>query len=74
MLTEETQTALKVFLSLIASTVNEIQVICRSSICYLDAGDIERAFNISLNVGPVLPETDSLLQAASKIRRSVVEE
>ena len=73
MAAEETQTALRVCLSLIAKTINEAQAICRSSVCCFDAGDIERAFSISLDVEPVLAEANSLLQAASKIRRSTSE-
>lgn len=49
-------------------------MVSRASVCCLDAGDTERAFNISLDVEPLLAEANSLLQAASKIRRSAIEE
>ncbi len=74
MMAEDAQTAFKICLSLIATTINEAQVISRASVCCMDAGYIERAFNIFLDAEPLLAEANSLLQAASKIRRSYVEE
>jgi hypothetical protein len=67
----EVEIALKLCLSRITAAINEAQTIARSSACCSEAGDIERAFQIALDVEPLLFDADKLLQAAGTLRRSM---
>lgn len=74
MLKTEVEIALRICISRITAAIDEAKIIARSSACCLEAGDIERAFQIALDVEPLLFDADKLLQAAGTLRRSMLKD
>jgi hypothetical protein len=67
----ENEIALKVCLSQITHTIGEAQKIAHLCAACLEANDIDRAFNVALDIEPCLFDADKLLQAAATIRRNI---
>jgi hypothetical protein len=66
---EIAEPAIKACIDLIGSVVVEAEALTRAAKTCAAAGEIERAFQIVLDVEPLLNEANSLLQAAGVIRR-----
>lgn len=67
----ENEVALKVCLSQLTNTVGEAQKIAHLCAACLEASDIDRAFNVALDIESCLFDADKLLQAAAAIRRNI---
>jgi hypothetical protein len=66
---DETEIAIQICLGLIETTVQKAAQIVKASRCCLDAGDVERAFHVALEIEPLICDANSLLQATSAVRR-----
>ena len=66
---EAAEPAIKACIDLVGSLVSEAESLTRAArMCAAD-GKIEQAFQIALDVEPLLHEANSLVQAAGVIRR-----
>ena len=58
-------------IELISSTVSEADAMAKAARHCAEAGQGERAFQIALDLEPLLDDANSLLQAAAVIRRRI---
>ena len=61
--------AIKACIDMIGSLVGEADALARAAKTCASSGEVERAFQIALDVEPLLGEANALLQAAGVIRR-----
>lgn len=65
------QNALKTCIDLMGQAVEEVDELMKTAKACIELGQIERAFSVALEIEPLLSEANSLLQAASAIRRQI---
>lgn len=65
------ESALKACIDLMGKAVGEIDGLMKAAKACVEAGQVERAFHVALDIEPILSEANYLLQAAAVIRRQI---
>ena len=68
---EIAEAAVVACIKIVSSTVGEADAIAKAARHCAEAGQSDRAFQIALDIEPLLDEANSLLQAAAVIRRRI---
>lgn len=68
---ETAEAAIFACVGLVDATVSEAGAMAKAARHCAEAGQVERAFQIALDIEPLLHEANSLLQAAAVIKRQI---